>query len=193
MGLESSRTEALRSLTACVALLMAAGVAAAATPAARPSITTVAVTAAPAGTRPPPGVHEQRAEARHARAVLWLTVKADNDRRATEEAAARDRARRARAAAARADRGATRSGPAPTEGVWVALAACESGGRWHLDARYDGGLQFDPPTWTAYKADGDPPYAWQATPAQQIAAAERVLAAAGWGQWPRCSRRLGLR
>lgn len=95
---------------------------------------------------------------------------------------------RAKDAAARANRGTRRT----TGDVWAALAACESGGRWHLDARYDGGLQFDPPTWTAYKADDDPAFAWQASPDRQVAVAQRVLAAAGWGQWPRCARRLGL-
>lgn len=79
-------------MTASVALLLAAGgVAAAATPAARPSTTTLAVTAAPSSTRPPPGLHEQRAEARYARAVLWVTVKANHERQAREAAAPRRR------------------------------------------------------------------------------------------------------
>jgi hypothetical protein len=33
----------------------------------------------------------------------------------------------------------------------------------------------------------------QASRTQQIAVAERVLAAQGWKAWPACSRKLGLR
>lgn len=100
---------------------------------------------------------------------------------------------------------------AQVRGVWDRLAGCEADGRWQLDARYDGGLQFDPPTWSDYVAAGKPyalagfpPYAWQATREQQITVALRVrdglpgstgpyLNAQGWGAWPRCSRILGLR
>lgn len=86
--------------------------------------------------------------------------------------------------------------------IWIALANCESGGRWHLDGQYDGGLQFHPDTWRSVRAEddpdteeneGDPEYAWQASPERQIAAAVRLQARSGWGQWPRCSRKLGLR
>ena len=36
-------------------------------------------------------------------------------------------------------------------------------------------------------------FAWQATREQQITVANRVLEDVGWGAWPTCSRRLGLR
>jgi Transglycosylase-like domain len=80
-------------------------------------------------------------------------------------------------------------------GVWAALAECESGGDWSYNGSsgYDGGLQFDPGTWSSNAPAGYPVYAWQASPAQQIAVAEIVLAAAGWDQWPACSAQLGLR
>ena len=81
----------------------------------------------------------------------------------------------------------------PAWTVWDRLAQCESGGNWHVDAYHDGGLQFLPSTWTAYKPAGYPAYAWQASREQQIVVAERVLAAAGWSQWPVCSRRIGVR
>jgi resuscitation-promoting factor RpfA len=77
------------------------------------------------------------------------------------------------------------------EWPWDALAKCESGGNWQIDAFHDGGLQFHPNTWRAY-ARGITAYAWQATREQQIAVARRVLAAQGWGAWPTCARRLGL-
>jgi hypothetical protein len=83
--------------------------------------------------------------------------------------------------------------------VWDALARCESSGRWdvvrHVDDRisYHGGLQFDARTWTAFRPAGFPEVASQATREQQIAVAERVLKAQGWGAWPACADRLGLR
>lgn len=79
-----------------------------------------------------------------------------------------------------------------SESVWYKLAQCESGGRWHYDGRYDGGLQFHPDTWTRHKLSGYPQYAWQASAAQQIEVGKRVQRAQGWGAWPSCARKLGL-
>jgi resuscitation-promoting factor RpfA len=75
------------------------------------------------------------------------------------------------------------------------LAHCESGGRWHINTGngYYGGLQFSSPTWRAF---GGRRYAYQAhraTKRQQIRVAERVRRVQGWGAWPACSRRIGLR
>lgn len=85
--------------------------------------------------------------------------------------------------------------PEPPYTVWDRLATCESGGDWHshVNPIYKGGLQFDGPTWARY---GGRRYAWRAdyaSRAEQIAVAERTLAVQGWGAWPACSRRLGLR
>jgi uncharacterized protein YabE (DUF348 family) len=83
--------------------------------------------------------------------------------------------------------------------VWDALARCESGGRWDVvrhvnpSLSYFGGLQFHPRTWSAFRPDGFPELASEASREQQIAVAERVLAQQGWRAWPACSRRLGLR
>lgn len=90
------------------------------------------------------------------------------------------------------------SPPPPSAGpargtVWDRLADCESSGNWHVDAYHDGGLQFLPSTWLAYGGGQYARYAYQASREQQIAIAEKVQRAAGWGQWPVCSRRLGLR
>lgn len=78
--------------------------------------------------------------------------------------------------------------------VWEKLAHCESTSRWDYNGSsgFDGGLQFLPGTWTAFKPDSYPAYAWQATKAQQVAVAERVLDAQGWNAWPTCARKLGL-
>jgi len=83
--------------------------------------------------------------------------------------------------------------------VWDALARCESSGRWDavrvIDAQlaYHGGLQFHPGTWNAYRPAGFPDLASEATRDQQIRVAQRVLEVQGWGAWPSCSKRLGLR
>ena len=79
--------------------------------------------------------------------------------------------------------------------VWDELAWCESGEQWNYNggSGYDGGLQFWPPTWEAYGGNEFADYAWQASREAQIIVAERVLADVGWGAWPACSRKLGLR
>ena len=85
------------------------------------------------------------------------------------------------------------------EVVWDALARCEASGRWDvvrlIDGRpaYFGGLQFSPRTWDAFRPADYPALASDATREQQILVAERVLARQGWGAWPACSERLGLR
>jgi len=76
--------------------------------------------------------------------------------------------------------------------VWDKLAMCESTGNWSINTGngFSGGLQFTPQTWRAFGGKGQ---AHQASREEQIAVAERVLKAQGWGAWPACSRKLGLR
>lgn len=74
---------------------------------------------------------------------------------------------------------------------WYATAQCESGGVWSINTGngYWGGLQFSPSTWFAYGGgpfSGSGPFPYSA--GQQIAVAERVLAAQGPGAWPNCFR-----
>jgi hypothetical protein len=69
---------------------------------------------------------------------------------------------------------------------WEKTAMCESTKRWHIDSRYDGGLQFDPITWIEFGGAEFARYAWQVPKMQQIAVAERVLAIQGPGAWPLC-------
>jgi hypothetical protein len=75
---------------------------------------------------------------------------------------------------------------------WDAIAACESGGNWAINTGngYYGGLQFSLSTWHAYGGSGLPS---SHSREEQIAIAKKVQAAAGWGQWPACSRKAGLR
>jgi LysM repeat protein len=77
-------------------------------------------------------------------------------------------------------------------GTWDKLAQCESSGKWSTSTGngFHGGLQFTPSTWKAYGGNGS---AQNASREQQIAVAERVLQGQGWGAWPACSRKLGLR
>jgi nucleoid-associated protein YgaU len=77
---------------------------------------------------------------------------------------------------------------------WGCLAECESSGRWDANTGngFYGGLQFWQPTWEDFGGLGYAPRADLATRAEQIAVAERVLAAQGWEAWPVCSRRYGL-
>jgi resuscitation-promoting factor RpfB len=75
--------------------------------------------------------------------------------------------------------------------VWDQLAQCESGGNWAINTGngYYGGLQFSLSTWQAYGGPGMPHEQSRET---QIAIAEKVQAAQGWGAWPSCSAQLGL-
>jgi hypothetical protein len=93
------------------------------------------------------------------------------------------------AAPAAAPAAGTWSAPAPSGGVnWSAIAACESGGNWSASTGngFYGGLQFTEGTWLANGGGQYAPSANLATPAEQIAVAERVLASQGIGAWPVC-------
>ena len=97
------------------------------------------------------------------------------------------------AAPASSSRRATVSRSAATGGgVWDRLAQCESGGNWGINTGngYSGGLQFAQGTWRANGGSGS---AHNASRAEQIRVAERVKASQGWGAWPACSSKLGLR
>lgn len=88
--------------------------------------------------------------------------------------------------------------PAPvvaSGSVWDSLAQCESGGNWAINTGngYYGGLQFSAGTWNAYGGGQYAATADQATREQQIAVAEKVQAAQGWGAWPACTASLGIR
>ena len=86
------------------------------------------------------------------------------------------------------------SAPAQAASVeaWDRLAQCESGGNWSINTGngFYGGVQFHPVTWKAM--GGSTEYAHQASKAEQIQVAEKVLAVQGWGAWPGCQAKLGL-
>lgn len=83
--------------------------------------------------------------------------------------------------------------PAVADGsVWDALARCESGGNWSINTGngYYGGLQFTAATWKAVGGQGLP---HQASREEQIMRGQILQARSGWGQWPACTKKLGLR
>jgi len=91
--------------------------------------------------------------------------------------------------------GGTTAGTGGVSSSWAALAKCESGGNWAINSGngYYGGLQFSLSSWQAVGGTKYAAYPHQATPAEQVAAAEKLRASGGWGHWPACSAKLGLR
>lgn len=76
--------------------------------------------------------------------------------------------------------------------VWDKIAQCESGGNWSISTGngFYGGLQFTLSTWHAYGGSGMPNHASRN---QQIAIGKKVQAGQGWGAWPACTAKLGIR
>ncbi|WP_304523521.1 resuscitation-promoting factor [Aeromicrobium sp. Leaf350] len=83
------------------------------------------------------------------------------------------------------------TGVAP-DGVWGALAQCESGGNPAANTGngYYGLYQFSASTWRAVGGSGLPS---EASAEEQTMRAQTLQARSGWGQWPACSSKLGLR
>ena len=97
--------------------------------------------------------------------------------------------------------------PADRAAVWYRLADCESGvwgagkvprpgsANWAVvDPIHQGGLQIRAGQWDQHRVrfPGFPDDAHLATPAQQIAVAEVILAGQGVKAWPTCGPRIGL-
>lgn len=80
----------------------------------------------------------------------------------------------------------------PPWGIWDLLAECESNGNWAIDTKngYYGGIQFDLDSWRRAGGTGMPHWASRA---EQIRIGRNWQRMVGWGAWPACSRRLGLR
>ena len=91
-----------------------------------------------------------------------------------------------------ADPVGTGADPSASVDVWAKLRKCESGGRYDINSGngYYGAYQFAAKTWTKLGYEGLP---HQAAPEVQDEAARKLQTKAGWGQWPACSRRLGLK
>ena len=77
--------------------------------------------------------------------------------------------------------------------VWAALAQCESGGNPSIvssNGLYHGLYQFSVSTWQSVGGSG---LSSEASAAEQTKRAQMLQARSGWGQWPACSAKLGLR
>ncbi|MEE4024337.1 transglycosylase family protein [Gordonia sp. PKS22-38] len=83
----------------------------------------------------------------------------------------------------------------PHGSVWDSLAQCEATGNWAINTGngFYGGVQFDQNTWERWGGTEYAPRADLATREEQIAIAKKTQAAQGWGAWPSCSSKLGLR
>ena len=83
--------------------------------------------------------------------------------------------------------------PVTSNGLnWDGVAACESGGNWHINTGngYYGGLQFSQSTWESEGGGAYAPRADLASREQQIAVATRLYDAAGSSPWPVCGANL---
>ncbi|MEW2631755.1 transglycosylase family protein [Streptomyces sp. NPDC048389] len=87
------------------------------------------------------------------------------------------------------------SASAAEASTWDRVAECESGGAWSadFDNGFYGGLQFSQETWDTYGGTVYAPSADLASRSQQIAVAEKVLAAEGPDAWPACGPLAGLK
>ena len=74
----------------------------------------------------------------------------------------------------------------------IGWRSASPGGNWSINTGngFYGGLQFTASTWRAMGGSGLP---HQASRETQIAVAKKLQARAGWGQWPGCTSKLGLR
>lgn len=89
--------------------------------------------------------------------------------------------------------GGSSGGGSVSGDVWAALAQCESGGNPSIvssNGLYHGLYQFSVATWQSVGGTGLPS---QASASEQTQRAQALQARSGWGQWPSCSRQLGLR
>lgn len=85
--------------------------------------------------------------------------------------------------------------PVADGAIWDALAQCEATGNWNINSGngFYGGVQFDQNTWARQGGLKYAPRADLATREEQIAIASKTQATQGWGAWPACTSRLGMR
>lgn len=86
-----------------------------------------------------------------------------------------------------------RTSGGPTDEQLRQLRQCESGGNYQSNTGngYYGAYQFSAGTWRSMGTGID--RADHAAPAVQDDAARRLIIRSGWGQFPACSRKIGMR
>jgi hypothetical protein len=140
--------------------------------------------------------HADDPEAAEAYAEEWKRdyfASLDDDDEEQEEERSESTSTRSESSSDSSESSGSSSGSSSGYGKWGPIIECESGGDWDYNggSGYDGGLQFAPSTWDGFGGDQYADYAWQASPSEQIAIAERVLDEQGWGAWPTCARQAG--
>lgn len=85
--------------------------------------------------------------------------------------------------------------PVQDGNIWDAIAGCESHRNWadNTGNGYYGGIQFDIGTWIRQGGLKYAPRPDLATREEQIAIGEVTRHRQGWGAWPACTARLGVR
>ncbi|MDH6676236.1 uncharacterized protein YabE (DUF348 family) [Rhodococcus sp. LBL1] len=85
--------------------------------------------------------------------------------------------------------------PVQNGATWDALAQCEATGNWAINTGngFYGGVQFDQNTWERQGGLKYAPRADLASREEQIAIASRTQQTQGWGAWPACTSKLGMR
>lgn len=82
----------------------------------------------------------------------------------------------------------------PSDDIWYRLFGCETGGTYNAAINtgngYYGAFQFSLGTWQSVGGTG---YPHQFSYEVQKQFAIKLQSRSGWGQWPACSRKLGLR
>jgi resuscitation-promoting factor RpfB len=151
------------------------------------------------GTFEPPAPQPARSAASSTGASLRATSASSEATSSSTRKSATTRASASNSGSPSASSGSTSSSttsspkdPAGTA-VWERLAQCESNGNWQRvsgNGLYYGGLQFHPDTWRSVGGAGMP---HEASKTEQIRRARILQQRLGWGQWPACSRMLGLR
>lgn len=205
----STTRAAVRLVVAGGAALIAVALVAASAPDPRHASTTLTAAAVPSSINDSAMRRaidaEVDAEAKaEAQRQWYAAVKAQDDARKADQArraaayAAKAKADRSRRHAAISARPTAPSEPRETiqdnsigDDVWRRLANCEaSRGQDSANGSYHGFFQFSLATWHSVGESGDPhTYSYE----HQQAAAQRLQSRSGWGQWPKCSRTIGVR
>jgi hypothetical protein len=137
------------------------------------------------------GIEQAQAAHLQQQALTYLAAVEQARQAAAAEHERQHREDAARQAAAQ-QQSANESAPVSGD-VWYQLAMCETGGKMdnpNTGNGYYGYFQFSLGTWESV---GGPGYPHHHSYETQKAYAQKLQARSGWGQWPACSRKLGLR